>query len=829
MNARIFGLRRLRRSGRAVWAVYLAVIVGLLGAALVTPSAAAPAAPGGASTVGDYVWFDTNLDSEHTGAANASEAQYTAGIAGVVVELWRWDAASATWVLDGTTTTDATGWYQFPATALATQYEVIIAESNFLPGGPLYGYIYTSAGTYPQPFTMPNVLIYDYKTADFGFARSPLQVSKALLNSMPYATVGDTVTFRITVTNSSTAVTLDPAPLDDFYSPACLTYVTASILPTSVNTATGWLHRDNVGPLTPGQTVVIDVQFTAANSQAMAWKEGGWQDYAPKGIPDFDQRQAGWDAPAGSGTGWYQCGPVAAANSLWWFDSKFEPAPLAPPVVNDNYPLVQSYEPTNAWDDHDARNVAPLVADLSTRMGTTAGTGTTVTGMANGITQFIADAGLAQEYTVTTQPNPAFTWVGTEVRRSEDVVLLLGFWQESVTGAPATRVGGHYVTVSGVDLLNSLVALNDPYRDQAEATGAGRVLPGAHPALHPAPGFDGEVTHNDAQYISQDTYASVATTLPAGVWGPVAYVDPSPATGCAQIANFQGQNVPVEFANVQAACDPAGGALRTTVEYAVAVSPKANTPMCSPTTNIAAVTGATVAESGFVLPPAQSEASVTQGADWGDLPEPPYPTLAASNGPRHLITSPLRLGRIIDGEPNGQPQASAHGDDITGTPDDEDGVATLPGLTGFWDEGTVAAGFGGSLEIIISGGSGVPEVFIGFNGGALAPVVLRDATGAPLPTTAWLPGTYQVYLDIPAGAMAGSPTIPVRVRLSQAGGLPATGLAPDGEVEDYLFQFSPNAVTLFEISAESAGQWPFLVLGIVLGLGVWALRRRLYA
>ena len=30
------------------------------------------------------------------------------------------------------------------------------------------------------------------------------------------------------------------------------------------------------------------------------------------------------------------------ANSLWWFDSKFEPSPVAPPTVNDNYTLVQS-------------------------------------------------------------------------------------------------------------------------------------------------------------------------------------------------------------------------------------------------------------------------------------------------------------------------------------------------------------------------------------------------------------------------------------------------------------------------------------------------------
>ncbi len=88
-------------------------------------------------------------------------------------------------------------------------------------------------------------------------------------------------------------------------------------------------------------------------------------------------------------------------------------------------------------------------------------------------------------------------------------------------------------------------------------------------------------------------------------------------------------------------------------------------------------------------------------------------------------------------------------------------MATLPGLTGSGTRGR-AAGFGGSLEIIISGGSGVPEVFIGFNGGALRPLswVRRDRRGAPDDGLA--AGQCIAYLDIPAGAMAGSPTIPVR-------------------------------------------------------------------
>ncbi len=48
--------------------------------------------------------------------------------------------------------------------------------------------------------------------------------------------------------------------------------------------------------------------------------------------------------------------------------------------------------------------------------------------------------------------------------------------------------------------------------------------------------------------------------------------------------------------------------------------------------------------------------------DFGDLPDGPYPTIISSNGPSHII-GPLFLGNIIDGELDGQPNATALGDD----------------------------------------------------------------------------------------------------------------------------------------------------------------------
>ena len=56
--------------------------------------------------------------------------------------------------------------------------------------------------------------------------------------------------------------------------------------------------------------------------------------------------------------------------------------------------------------------------------------------------------------------------------------------------------------------------------------------------------------------------------------------------------------------------------------------------------------------------------------DFGDAPElgTSFPT-RLPNGARHVLGSGLRLGASVDGEANGQPDATAAGDDA-----DEDGV-----------------------------------------------------------------------------------------------------------------------------------------------------------
>jgi uncharacterized repeat protein (TIGR01451 family) len=275
-----------------------------------------------------------------------------------------------------------------------------------------------------------------------------------------------------------------------------------------------WLQPDTWGLL-----------VSSSDWSTFYWKPGPWEDYAPSGMPDFDQRQDQWSSGAIS----THCGPVAMANSLWWFDSKFETlSGTMPYVISDTYRLVTAYGP---HDDHDDQNVIPFVRDLANNyfntndvQGTGAWTGTYVTDMHSGTIRYLRDHGLWDDYLVTLVEKPDFGWVADEVMRSEDVILLLGFYQDLIVGPGEewVRVGGHYVTVAGVDPVSFLIAFSDPFLDNAEATGAGRFNSGFLLLPHSPPPHP-PVEHNDAGNVSHDAYSVVSTNTPGGVWGPWNY------------------------------------------------------------------------------------------------------------------------------------------------------------------------------------------------------------------------------------------------------------------------------------------------------------------
>jgi len=137
----------------------------------------------------------------------------------------------------------------------------------------------------------------------------------------------------------------------------------------------------------------MNVSTSVALTPEMYWK-ANFIDYATSGMPDFDQRQPGWNA-----TGrWTWCAPAAVANSLWWMDSRYETSTTPPPTINGTFPLVSNY--TAGIDDHDPANVVPFIKHLAYLMDTdglrtgTPHTGTNVFDMEAGIAQYLSWSGV---------------------------------------------------------------------------------------------------------------------------------------------------------------------------------------------------------------------------------------------------------------------------------------------------------------------------------------------------------------------------------------------------------------------------------------------------
>jgi hypothetical protein len=139
--------------------------------------------------------------------------------------------------------------------------------------------------------------------------------------------------------------------------------------------------------------LVTSIVLIGVRAQLEMYWKANYLDYAPSGMPDFDQRH--W---TNFGT-WSHCGPVAVANSLWWYDSAYEINTTPPPTIIDNFNLVTSYNP-GGWDDHDPLNVQPFVEHLAHLMDTDGRRtgllhlGTNVTDMETGVAQYLSWSGV---------------------------------------------------------------------------------------------------------------------------------------------------------------------------------------------------------------------------------------------------------------------------------------------------------------------------------------------------------------------------------------------------------------------------------------------------
>lgn len=370
-------------------------------------------------------------------------------------------------------------------------------------------------------------------------------------------------------------------------------------------------------PAPPGTSYVAEVEYAIMICPKKEhWVfEPSFGDYAPSGMPDFDQKQDGWVNPQSGHLSF--CGPVAFANCFWWLDSKHNFPPGLPGDSIDKFPLVRDYLDNNpafiGFDDHDMWNVdhagtgwfpgtsppptpqpfvpgpqsppsLPAWGELVERLaweldtdGNRSGSphgGTKVGGIEEAINTwfssetFLNESALDDTLCARTHQMPTFSMANSWVRSDFGVILLLGFWYSD--GNNWWRVGGHYVTVAGINSAQSMIALSDPFFDNAETGDSGRVASGAYIPHTPVPHTDSTI-HNDAGNVSHDIYAvNLDSTTPGGRWSIPDY--PASLDPVSFMEIFSQQNVPDEFEPVTQTYVP-GYPIHTVVEYAVEIRP----------------------------------------------------------------------------------------------------------------------------------------------------------------------------------------------------------------------------------------------------------------
>ncbi|MCH2133869.1 MAG: Ig-like domain-containing protein, partial [Phycisphaerales bacterium] len=169
-----------------------------------------------------------------------------------------------------------------------------------------------------------------------------------------------------------------------------------------------------------------------------------------------------------------------------------------------------------------------------------------------------------------------------------------------------------------------------------------------------------------------------------------------------------------------------------------------------------------------------------------------------------LIDNSLRLGATRDVEPTGVPSTAADGDG-----DDEDGLS--------WPA-VLVAGDTYQIPVDLQGGSGAGnlDAWIDWNQNGH----WNDPGEQILDTQSVTAGVTTVSITVPGDAASGDTY--ARFRLSTAGGLAPTGLAADGEVEDYRVTINAaptlDAITDLTI-AEDAGLQNIDLDGITAGPG----------
>jgi len=168
--------------------------------------------------------------------------------------------------------------------------------------------------------------------------------------------------------------------------------------------------------------------------------------------------------------------------------------------------------------------------------------------------------------------------------------------------------------------------------------------------------------------------------------------------------------------------------------------------------------------------------------DYGDAPDPTYPTLLVNDGAAHaLVSNGPFMGACIDPETNGQPSANADGDDVNdtaiGCADDENGVTLPTQLLPGDNQAQVTVDLSNSPQACLL------NAWVDFNGDGVWSAGEQIFTDEPLSL-----GVNNLTFAVPGDAASG--TTYARFRCSTQSALGVTGRANDGEVEDYAVEIA---------------------------------------
>ncbi|MCR4437667.1 MAG: SdrD B-like domain-containing protein [bacterium] len=173
------------------------------------------------------------------------------------------------------------------------------------------------------------------------------------------------------------------------------------------------------------------------------------------------------------------------------------------------------------------------------------------------------------------------------------------------------------------------------------------------------------------------------------------------------------------------------------------------------------------------------DAGACRCSDFGDAPDPTYPTLLSSNGAHHTLGD-VWMGATVDAEWDGQPVDG----DSAGV-DDEDGVEFLGSspVAGGPYQLPYRPGWYGAVRITVGGTADIAYLhgWYDWNGdGDWNDAGERLFTGYPVSGA----GVYTVEFAVPSGAKAGGSWSRFRIDEDNTSSQP-TGGALNGEVEDY--------------------------------------------